>query len=346
MHEVPTLKQMALKLNVSISTVSRALSDSPRIGWRTKHRVKELAKELNYEPNGKSIYFKKKKSFVIGVILPNIKEEFFSEAISGIELAAMEHEYTILFGQSFDKLEVEIKVVEAIKKPWVDGLIISLSNETNKFDHLESLKKYGIPIVYFDRVPAFANVHKVYCNLFKGTVDMIDWLCSRGYRRIAMINGPNNLLASEERFKGYVEGISRKKLKVDMELIQTTDFSTENTNWAIDKLLALSRPPDAIISFNDNVHMDAVKYSLKQNIQINKDIVFASYSNLQITQHTPYPPLVSVEQYPYSQGERAMELMIEVLKKKSSDEITSAAYFNEEVTGTLVMNADNKWKNI
>lgn len=147
------IKEIARQLNVSISTVSRALSNHPRIGLGTKTRVQQLAKELNYEPNPKAISFKQKKTFVIGVVLPNIREDFFSEAISGIEIAALEHDYTILFGQSYDDQEKEIKVVDAMKRQRVDGLIISLSKQTNTYDHLRALDKYDIPVVYFDRVP-------------------------------------------------------------------------------------------------------------------------------------------------------------------------------------------------
>ncbi|HET7896707.1 MAG TPA: LacI family DNA-binding transcriptional regulator, partial [Flavisolibacter sp.] len=102
MSAPPTIKEIAKQLNVSVSTVSRALQDHPRIGLRTKMRVQQLAKELDYEPNRQAILFKQKKTYIIGVVLPFIREEFFSQAISGIETAAMEHHYTILFGQSYD----------------------------------------------------------------------------------------------------------------------------------------------------------------------------------------------------------------------------------------------------
>ena len=124
-QNLPTIKEIAKRLNVSVSTVSRALSNNTRIGLRTRTRVQELAKELNYEPNAKAIFFKQRKSYIIGVVVPFIKEEFFSEAISGIETAAMQHDYTILFGQSYDKPEQEVKVIDAMKKQRVDGLISS-----------------------------------------------------------------------------------------------------------------------------------------------------------------------------------------------------------------------------
>lgn len=338
-HKLPTIKEIAKRLNVSISTVSRALSDHPRIGLRTKMRVRELARELNYEPNAQAIFFKQKKTFVVGVILPFIREEFFSQAISGIEAAAMEREYTILFGQSYDDPERERKVVEAMKRQRVDGLIISLSKGTQSYEHLQGLEKFDIPIVYFDRVPNAKKAHKVFCNLYKGTVEMVGWLISRGYRRIALINGPDKLPASKERLSGYIEGVSIKKLKVDMQLVEETDFSKDATIGAMKKLLRLKQPPTAIISFNDYVHMDAVQYAQQQGVQVNKDIVFVSYANLPITSYTAYPPLISIEQYPYGQGEKAMEIMIDILNRKPGTGKSVEEYYTEEMAATLVMHA-------
>jgi LacI family transcriptional regulator, repressor for deo operon, udp, cdd, tsx, nupC, and nupG len=341
-EKLPTIKEIAKRLNVSVSTVSRALSDHPRIGLRTKTRVQELAKELNYEPNSQAIFFKQKKTFVIGVILPFIREDFFSEAISGIEMAAMQHDYTILFGQSYDEPDREKKVVEAMRKQRVDGLIISLSKKTQYYEHLEALEKYGIPVVYFDRVPPIQKVHKVYCNIYKGTVDMVNWLFSRGYKRIALLNGPEKLHASKERLNGYMEGISKKKLKVDMQMVEVTDLSKESTYGAVKKLLSLKHRPNAIISFNDYVHMDAVQYVQQQGIQVNKEIVFVSYANLPITNYTAFPPLASIEQYPYGQGEKAMEIMIQILNEKTKDEAMPQKYYSEEMPATLVMHQSTR----
>ncbi|WP_276483276.1 LacI family DNA-binding transcriptional regulator [Paraflavitalea pollutisoli] len=336
-HKLPTVKLIAKQLNVSVSTVSRALSDHPRIGLRTKTRVQELAKELNYEPNAKAIFFKQRKTFIVGVILPYIREEFFSQAISGIEAAAMEHNYTILFGQSYDNPDRERQVVEAMKKQRVDGLIISLSKDTNKYDHLLALEKFDIPVVYFDRVPVTDQVHKVYCDLYKGTTEMVNWLFNRGYRRVAFINGPDKLPASKERMKGYLEGVSRQKLKIDMQMVETTDLSRESTHEAMRKLLALKHRPHAIVSFNDYVHMDAVQYAEQQNIRINKDIAFVSYANLPITGYTAFPPMASIEQYPFGQGNKAMELMIRILNQKGDVVNGPLGYQHEKVEPTLVM---------
>jgi DNA-binding LacI/PurR family transcriptional regulator len=334
-QKLPTIKEIARRLNVSVSTVSRALNDHPRIGIGTKEKIRQLAKELNYEPNSQAIFFKQKKTHVVGVVLPYIREEFFSEAISGIETAALEHEYTILFGQSYDDAEKEKEVVNAMRKQRVDGLIISLSKQTNKYDHLLAMNNYDIPVIYFDRVPPVNHAHKVYCNLYKATVEMVGWLFNQGYRRIAFINGPDKIIASKERLNGYIEGISKQKLKVDMQLVEKTDLTKESTQNAMKKLLGLKNPPNAVITFNDYVHMDAVQYAEKQGIMVNKDIIFVSYANLPITAYTAHPPLASLEQYPYAQGEKAMNMMIQLLSDKSQQDIP---FFNEEIPATLIIN--------
>lgn len=319
---------------MSISTVSRALNDNPRIGLRTRMRVQQLAKELNYEPNTQAIFFKQRKTYVIGVVIPSIREEFFSEAISGIETAAIENHYTILFGQSYDDVEKEKAVVNAMKKQRVDGLIISLSKHTKKFDHLSALEKMSIPVVYFDRVPPFEKANKVFCNLYSGTMEMISWLVGRGYRRIALINGPDELSASKERLKGYIEGHAKKRLKADMQLVVQTDFSKRQTTTAMEDLLSLKTPPDAVISFNDYVHMHVVQHASQNGVRINKDIVFASYANLPISEYTAFPPLLSVEQYPYGQGEKAMQMMMKLLSTKGASE--PGVFYTEELSSTLI----------
>ena len=136
---------------------------------------------------------------------------------------------------------------------------------------------------------------------------------------------------------GYIEGVSSQKLKVDMQLVETTDLSKESTQAAMKKLLALKSPPNAIITFNDYVHMDAVQYAYRENIKVNKDIVFVSYANLPITSYTAHPPLASLEQYPYGQGEKAMQLMIRILNEKAANKNQPGVYYTEEMTTTLVM---------
>lgn len=327
-----TIKDIAGKLNVAVSTVSRALSDHPRIGLRTKMMVKQLARDLNYEPSLKAICFKNKKTFVIGVILPTVKEDFFSDSFSGIENVAIENDYNLLFSQSQDNYEIELKAVDAMRRQQIDGLIISLSKQTKNYNHLTLLSHHNIPVVYFDRVPKF-KANKVYCDIYKGTTEMIHWLLGKGYRRIAMINGPCTLLASEERLHGYIEAFSKNKLKVDMQLVESTDLSKNSTIKAAQLLMSNKNIPQVIISFNDYVHMDAADYL--QNNQHNNNIALVSFGNLPITRYTAYPPMASVEQYPFRQGKTAMKMMMDLLNNKAS--IPESFTIVEEIAPTLII---------
>lgn len=335
-ESIPTIKEIAKRLNVSVSTVSRALSDHPRIGLKTKEAVKRVAAELNYEPNPKAIFFKQQKSFTIGVIVPDITEDFFSRSINGIEEAAIEHGYTILFGQSHDSIKKEERIVNAIKRQRVDGLLISLSKETGSFKHFEALEKLNIPIVFFDRVPSSGKVHKVYCNLYTGMVEMIEWLFKNGRKKIAFINGPSEISASKERFDGYVHAISSRKIKVDMQMVEQTDLSEGSTNAAMERLLALKRRPDAIITFNDYVHIDAVKYASYNGIKVNEDILFASFANISMNKYAALPPVVSIDQFPYRQGQSAMNLMIEILTEKEAGDKKKRLFRSIEIPSKLV----------
>lgn len=149
MNQKPaTIKEIATRLNVSVSTVSRALHNHPSIGLRTKMQVQKLAGELNYEPNQAAISFKQGKTFTIGLILPNLREEFFSTAINGVEDIASQNNYTVLIGQSHDDIEREKKVVDTMRRHRVDGLIVSLSKNTTIYEHFEQLEKYSIPVVF------------------------------------------------------------------------------------------------------------------------------------------------------------------------------------------------------
>lgn len=317
---LPTIKEIAKQLNISVSTVSRALHDHPSIGLRTKMRVQELAKQLEYEPNQTAIFFQQGKTFTIGVILPELSEAFFSSAISGIEDAAHKAGYTVLLGQSHDSIEKEKQLIETMKKHRVDGLLISISKNTENYEHFEALQRHNIPIVYFDRIPKIPNIHYVACNMINGTVQAINFLFKKGHRVIGMINGPEKLPATKERLEGYIQAMTKSRLKYDPAMVVNCDLTKESVCEATEKLLSGKRKPTAVVAFNDYVALDAVQQAKKMKLRINKDICFVSYANLPISNYTAYPPLASVEQFPYQQGQKATETLIELLQKKVNGE--------------------------
>ena len=198
---------------------------------------------------------------------------------------------------------------------------------------------------FFDRVPDMPGAYSVSCNLKDSSVQLVDWLVSRGHKYIGFIKGPETMMPSQERLNGYLEGLKKNKLAVDNAYIVQTDLDKEKTLAAMKQLLLLKKRPTAIIAFNDYVALDAIKYSRSQGLKINKDIFFVSYANLPMTSYMDEPPLASVEQFPYEQAEKAAELLIQLINKKESGiidkkivmqskVITHEALTNKEKTGS------------
>ncbi len=326
---MPTITEIAKQLNISVSTVSRALHDHKTIGLRTRMRVQELAKKLNYEPNQTAIFFQQGKTFTLGVILPELSEAFFSAAISGIEDAAHKGNYSVLMGQSHDNVEKEKELIDTMKKHRVDGLLISMAKNTNNYEHFEALQRYNIPVVFFDCVPKMPNIHYVACNMINGTIEAINFLFKKGHRIIGMINGPEKLPATKERLDGYIQAMTKSRLKYDPSLVLNSNLTKKSVCALTEKLLTGKRRPTAIVTFNDYVALDAVQQAQKMKFKINKDICFVSYANLPLTIYTAFPPMASVEQFPYLQGQKATETLIDLLNQKNNElaENTNAIYY-------------------
>lgn len=313
-----TIKEIARRLNVSVSTISRALHDHPSIGLSMRQEVQKLARELNYEPNQAAISFKQGKTFTIGVILPNLGEEFFSIAINGIENVATSNKYTVLIGQSHDDVDREKQIADSMRRHRVDGLIVSLSKNTVSYEHFEQLIGHNIPVVFFDRVPGSTDFYSVSCNLKSSSVKLVDWLVSKDLSSIGFIKGPDTMLPSQERLDGYYEGLKKNKIPVNESWVVQTDLSQQKTQEAIHDLLELDKPPVAVIAFNDYVALEAIKYTRSKGLKINKDIFFVSYANLPVTSYLDEPPIASVEQFPYQQAEKATEILFQLINSKDA----------------------------
>jgi DNA-binding LacI/PurR family transcriptional regulator len=268
-------------------------------------------------------------------VIPNLREEYFSLAISGIEDIAFEANYIALIGQSHDELDREKKMVETMKKHRVDGLLVSISKNTTSLEHFEELQQFNIPVVYFDRVPDAPNIHSVWCSLYHSTLEAMEFLVKKGHKRIGFIQGPDTLNIKNERIQGYYAGLKKNKINPDDSIIATTDFSRESTQAAIDKMLSARSRPTAIIAFNDYVALDAMQYVRSKKLKINKDISFVSFANLPVTNYLETPPLASVEQFPYEQGSRAIEMLLKLIDLKEQDD--SAPYENVVLESELIV---------
>ena len=308
-----TIKQIAQELGVSISTVSRALQNHPRIGLRTKEQVFAVAKKLNYVPNPAAILLKKNRTSTIGVVLPQLAEEFFSQAITGIEDVISEKGYNVVISQSRDSLERENRAIKSFISSRVDGVIASISAETTQYYQFRELENYGVPIVFFDRVPKDVRVNKVRGNIVEAAFESIAFLEARGVRRIAILNGPASLEICDERLMGYWNALKQLGLPVVQQYIKSTDLSREDTCKKMDELLGMKEPPEAVLCFNDYVALYAMQQCKHRGIVPNKDISFVSFANLPITAYLDNPPLASVEQFAYQMGEKAAQLLLQII---------------------------------
>lgn len=331
-----TIKEIAQLLEVSVSTVSRALHDHPSIGTTTRQKIKKLAKELNYEPNQTAIFLQKGKTQTIGVILPELSEAFFSSAITAIEETAYKRNYTVLLAQSHDDEVLEKQLVEKMKNHRVDGLLVSVAKNTSSYQHFENLKQYNIPVVFFDRIPDMKNIHYVACSMEVGTVEAVSYLLKKGHRSIGMINGPNTIIASGERKEGYIKAMTKNRLKYDPSLIVSCNLTEEGTRKALNELLNSKRKPTAIVTFNDYVALFAIKYARELNLTINKDLEFVSYANLPLVDFIEHIPSASVEQFPFLQGQKAADILLDLLRSKSHQNTEQTAFYKIIIESQLV----------
>jgi LacI family transcriptional regulator len=320
-NKIPTIQEMARMLKLSKSTVSRALKNHPSIGLRTTQQVQKLAKELNYEPNQMAISFNQKKTFSLGVIISSL-DAYFHKAIYGIEDEAYPNNYSVLISQTRDEYDIEVKVLETMRKQRVDGIIASVSKNAPDIGHFRKCAQYNIPVVFFDRVPDIPDINSVWCRLDISTVELISFLVSKGHQKIALINGPVTLPIKNERLKGYYDGHAQNNLPIHEHLIRTTDLSTVGTYEAMDQLLSHRIKPTAIITFNDYMSLDAMHYLRKIRPGRYDDIDFVTYSNLPTTGYLDRPPLAYVDQFPYEQGKLATALLFRQLNGLSHPETT------------------------
>lgn len=311
-----TIKEIARKLRISPSTVSRALNDHPSIGLVTTMRVKKVAEELNYEPNQTAIFFKQRKTYTIGVVLPDLSEPFFALAISAIEDLAYQNNYTVMLGQSLDKPERQQKIIESFKKHRVDGVVMSLAKNSKDLGFIELLEGAGIPIVFFDVVPDIEGIHKVQSDLASGVFEAIEAFVTRGHQRIAMINGPENLLATGVRTHAFKEALEANDREFDDKYLVYTDLTEDGNRDAFEQLCALPERPSAILSFSDFVTLDVMKFARQKGISSGQEMHFISFANYPLLKYIENPPLGSIEQYPGEQGRKAAEILFEVIDNK------------------------------
>lgn len=313
-----TIKDIAKALGISFSTVARALNDNYAISEATRKRVKEYAVKHNYQPNLTAQSLKKKGSKSIGICLSAVPNNFYAEVINGIESIASDNNYHVIITQSHESLEKEVKNVEYLRCRSVDGLLVSVASETNNIEHFNKLQRNGIPVVFFDRITDLINTHLVIADNVKGTYNCISHLIDSNFRRIAHITSSPTLSITKDRLEGHKKALLDKKQTFDVSIIKYClhgGMIREEIEKAVDELLALDSPPDAIFTASDRITINCFSILKQKSIKIPDEIALAGFSNFSAPELF-CPSLTTVTQPAFEMGKVATELLIKLIKSK------------------------------
>lgn len=316
--EAITIKDIARALHLSVSTVSKALRGSHEISEETKKNVLAYASEQNYKPNPIAQSLKRGRSKSIGVIVCNIDNNFFSQVINGIESVARQKDYNVIITQSQESYEREMTNSEHLSSRSVDGLIISLSAETKRVDHLVKLHEKGLPIVLFDRITDEIATHKVIADNFKGAYEATRHLLQQGFRRIAHITSSGTLSITLERLEGYKKALADVGLKPDPQYIKFCPHGgmiREETREALTELLQMKNRPDAIFTASDRLSTTTLSLLHKMEVEVPQQIALVGFTN-SISAEIFHPSLTSVVQPAMEMGQIATDLLIQLIEAK------------------------------
>ncbi|WP_215225834.1 LacI family DNA-binding transcriptional regulator [Echinicola shivajiensis] len=335
-----TIKDIAKALNISSSTVSRALKDYPGISKETKEKVKELAKKLNYRPNAVALSLRKSKSSTIGVIVPEVVHFFFSTVISGIEEVAYANGYNVILLQTNERLEREKAAIETMITNQIDGLLVSYSKETVNFEHFQKLMDYNYPIVFFDRIPDLKNTINVTVDDFSGAYEATKHLIEQGYKKIVHLAGPKNLKISKDRQEGYTKALTEANIPIREEwIIPCPKGTPEESEEICLKLLQAGDRPNAVFASNDIAAAGAMKAAKSLGLKIPNDFGAVGFSNWQFSSMID-PPLSTVSQPGFDMGEKAATLLLKMIDNESEEVFKPKT----EVLGTAVIIRESSTK--
>lgn len=315
-----TIKDIARELNISTSTVSRALTDRWDVNPETRRAVLELAEKLNYRPNPISLNLKQKQSMTIAVVVPEFITSFFSEVLTGIQSVMEEQDYNILISQSHESAETELRNLQMMESKMVDGFIVSASHgQSNKAFYNRLIDK-NIPLVFVNRVCQGVPAPKVIIDDYKWSYKAVGHLIENGYRRIMHLTGPDEIILSRDRRRGYENALRDHGIPVDPELIIHGGLVMERGVITAHRILEMDNRPDAIFAFHDPLAIGVMKTLQKNGVRIPQDIAIVGFSDSQNSLIIE-PNLTSVEQPTYEMGRAAAELLLEQIRNMSVESI-------------------------
>jgi LacI family transcriptional regulator len=313
-----TIKDIAKALGLSTSTVSRALNGSYEIGAQTKKLVLEYAEKINYRPNPIALSLKEQKSHSIGVVVCEVANNYFSQAINGIESIAYNSGYHVIITQTHESSAREMANVQHLISRHVDGLLISLSAETTDVSEYQYLHDKGFPIVFFDRIAHDVNTHRVTLNNYKAAFEGTEALINAGFTKIAHVTNTSNLLISRERLEGFKAALEKHQLPFKPEYVKYCDHGgmvLDEVETAARELMSLPNRPDAIFTTTDRLTTSCIPVLKSMGYRIPHDVGLAGFTNSDVAGSFD-PPLTVVRQPAFMMGQMATEMLIKTIESK------------------------------
>lgn len=319
MKRSATIKDIAKELNISTSTVSRALTDRWDVNVETRRQVLEVAKKLNYIPNPMAIRLLRKRSKIIGLVVPEFQNSFFPTIIIAIQKVLEKEGYQLLITQSNESSEDEEKNLHLLQNSMVEGILISVTKERENVSLYKEIIESGIPIVFFNRVCTEIDTSKVIIDDVKMAFFAVEHLIYSGRKRIAHFEGPKTLELSEKRKKGYIDALSKHKFPVDPSLIVPSGVMMEKGYEAMKNLIRQNNIPDAIFAFCDPVAIGVMKALKENGIRIPEDVAIVGFSESRSALLVE-PNLTTVAQPLQEIGETAARLLIDEINNNINEQ--------------------------
>jgi len=323
-----TLKQIARELDVSISTVSKALRNSAEISDDTKQKIQAFAKLYNYRPNNIALSLKNRKTNTIGILIPEIVHHFFSKVIRGAELVANKRGYNVIIGLSNESFAKEVINMEMLANGSIDGFILSISKETQQlqdYHHFNETMSQGMPIVMFDRVVSEINCDKVIVDDFRGAKTAVEKLIENKCKHIALITTKDYVSVGKLRTQGYLQALEEHKMTPKADLIlkvdDTVDYEVhlEDLEAEIEHLFKSNKSIDGVFAVNELYALSAMKVARKLGLGIPNDVQVIGFTDGVLSKHAT-PSLSTVSQHAQQMGEKAADLLIDKIESDYNDE--------------------------
>lgn len=310
-----TIQDIAKELNISFSTVARALNDHPAISEATKKLVRETAQKFNYRQNKLASSLRSGHSNTIGIMVPSLDVSFFSSVVHGIEKIMNENGYSILLYQSNESFENEKKGIETFLNSRVAGIIASVAKETTQHEHFSEIKRRRIPLLFFDRVLEALQVPSVTIDDYKGGFLATEHLIKQGYKRIVHITAMQTIGIFHERLRGYIDALKQYGLPVDESLILYGDFSLDFGRKCIRELYQKNVAFDAVFALEDFTAMGALQQLLAYKVRVPEEVGVIGFANESFAALVT-PGLSTIDQQTVPMGEAAAELFLKMLRSE------------------------------